>query len=392
MSFELNTMFSNQEFYDIGIVTSLNTTSLNAFDKVSALLSNLNMVQKQMTLKTHNVHTMDFSFEKEDLADDELKVTIGTKYFRFTTKFSLHINRVFLLATNTFEETVVAIRNSGFETLSDALYVVLTIETFENSGYLINPFQNVMSTSEESFNTVVVFLEWNYNQQKRFSILCYTCPSTAVNLIKTSQFNLNNFKAASHILHKNGNKRLVPLRGSLAYIMDDSTYSCLSELEKLGGRVLFYQSFNKCGIPFAMYSSVAIYLNITLTMQSRISNEEELIQSKWWFNVGFGESMIMLLPNHFAQTRGMLTFTYVTPLKSFVCFHSTDLKTFSFLIFGIIETDVWICVVFAISGYSLVYRKLKEGTNFLLKLIGIPTNIEIKHKRFWDIFSFGLIL
>ncbi len=93
-----------QQHNMITIVTLVNTTSQTTIDIVSSSISSRSLSQHNETWLIYNVHEIDFSFELDDLQDDEAKLSIYTKNFRFTTKFTKEKNQVCVLLIASYDE------------------------------------------------------------------------------------------------------------------------------------------------------------------------------------------------------------------------------------------------------------------------------------------------
>lgn len=124
-----------QQFFMVTIVTSVNTTSQSTIDRISSDINSRNVLENYDNWLIYNAHEMEFSFEVDDLNDNDVEINMSTKYFRFRKKFNKHRNQIFILFTDTYDETTTAIQNSGFGTSYTAIFMVIVNKGFQSSNH-----------------------------------------------------------------------------------------------------------------------------------------------------------------------------------------------------------------------------------------------------------------
>lgn len=219
----------------VTIVTSVNTTSQNTIDGISSDINSRNLVENYDNWLVYHIHEIEFTFELDDLVDNDVDINIFTKYVRFASRFSKYRNQVFVLLTDTYEETPTAIQSSGFGTSSTVIFMVMITKGFQTSKYLLKPFEQGLPEIEEDknpFNAVLVFIEARHAKQTKVGILCHTCLGSKIRYFETT-IQRDDFKfleKLSNQLNNNGNTRKVAFRGPMPS-MDDEMEICFNSLD-----------------------------------------------------------------------------------------------------------------------------------------------------------------
>jgi len=320
----------------VTIVTSVNTTSQNTIDSVDFSVSTRNSRKHYDSWLLYNVHYMDFSFELDDLMDNNINFTIARKYFRFTTKFIQERNHIFILLADTYEENLIAIQNSGFGTSPGVIFMILVSNCLNNSSYILKHFGKGFMGKDgetEPFNAALIFYEANKNQTK-LGIFCLTClgPKIKFMEINLQEITFKNLKSVSNQINQNGNGRKVPLRGPLAS-MDPTLEQCLHSFHSPSTREFLYYTLTQCGSSVGVYAPVVRHLNISMILPGNLQTLEEVQISRWSFNIANGEACLFNLPNQFAKTRGLYIIPMSSPLETFVCLDPQQLRIFHIFFF-----------------------------------------------------------
>lgn len=370
----------HEQGLSIVIVTSVNKTSASRLEQLSLFISNY---CENTKLTLFDASTLNLAFESENLENEGMKITQHTKYFRFSLKFAFNKEIAHLLLLESFDEIVTSIQQSGYGTNCDVIFISILSRPFQKNNKIISSFSADLTTKQDNivpFSAVIVFLDDFPVDQKRFGVLCYTCPNHKVEIVKTKRINLSLFKHFSFKLNKNGHRRLVPIRGPFNLISARNNNKCLLELDKITNRIEFHRSMFECTMPWATYLPFMRHLNISLVTSTRLNHVPKSYNSKWWLNLAIGEDWLGYLPMNYASIRGVHLIAKSTPLNVIVCLKAKELTTYRFSIISIIKLKVWACFILAVLACSVIYANIPSGMVLLWMIFGIPLN-ERSQKR-----------
>lgn len=205
--------------------------------------------------------------------------------------------------------------------------------------------------------------------------MCHTCPVSKIryfeNTLKDTDFEL--VKKLSNKLNNNGNKRKLALRGPLLF-MDNEMEFCFNSLDQTFTRDYMHYIVTHCGVSVGHFLPLYRLLNVSMTIANNLQTSEEKLRARWWFNIGLGEAVFFQLPNEFAKTRGLYLFVRSSAIKTFVCLDPDDLRKFNFLLFGVVEPDVWVLIVTSAFLCAFIFKSLKQGVNLVLAFAAFPVN------------------
>ncbi|CAL8127610.1 unnamed protein product [Orchesella dallaii] len=311
------------------------------------------------------------TIEHDDDYDDNEKtesLTITQNFLRYNLRFRSNCI-LFYLLTKTFNDTLLAISNSGYGTSENVLFIVFR-DSFDVSDETIRGFNSTLlfEMAETPFHVDMIFCDLN----GLCKIFCLFCPSK-FNDIGGKAF-LQEIKSVSKRIKSNGYGNILPCDVPFGQSSVNEK-ECISLLHKSKPDFRFGIAVT-CPVPelFVLASSQPI-LNVSII----IDGEGVTSYHKDWFLNVRQEGLLSTTPNVIAKTRGTIVTTEGTKIDIMVCQNKNEYLIFDFKFFTRIHINVRICVVITCLLYTFIYKNICKGIDFFFALLGKP--FQNRHKK-----------
>lgn len=359
----------------VDIITSgknVSTDIVEHGEDVASLLLNHRRQNQNNCYQSYTIHSSELSFGiqmDEDFKYIEDQLTIKTGYFRFLGKLRKQGVLVVLLP-ETFNETLVAIQNSGYAT-SNAVMLFIRVRQVSIKNPVIHELQETITSPDPEitpFYPTIIFFE---SDSRRIGLFCYFCPEGSDKLFVhdiPSELTLESIilQFAENQL-RDGHGRRVQF--SLSQLVDE-TDICLVNLPSK--RADFYHQLEACGTPeIVVVSSFMPLMNLTAVL-SNLPDEETAV-AKWMLTMFVNEVAVLSIPNVIAYTRGGYHAFGKTPLELIGCVSSQSQSKVDFFLGSIFVPQLWLAILAVAFTLAYVYKNLPLGIDIIWILVGWGT-------------------
>lgn len=328
------------------------------------------------TITLHHVTQLNYAIDLDDI--ESYNFTINYRYFQFFGRLQDSCI-IFILLTASFQETLLAIHQSGFSRSDHVLFFIKTQEINTNNS-LIYSFTNELFQSEvEPFHAGLVFFD-DKTKFPCYGVFCYFCEST-LHFVDNVSF-LNVLLLSNH-LNSRGHGRKVLTSNNMLSISKE----CVIPLQKLKLRRPLYDAYLSCFTPLpVVFSDLQLEANITYVYadnSNKISNDY-----RWFLQIKMGEAAYLSLPNEIAFTRGTHWIIDETPFNVMACVHKHSLSSFDFTLRDLFPLAVVVAVAMVIFVYSWIYQDVSFGIDMMWPFFGLH---HLSHDHPRKIFGFTMI-
>lgn len=330
------------------------------------------------TFAAYDIEELNFNIEP---LDNTTVITIRHGYFRFYTK---HRDScvIFMVNPASFEQATRAIHYSGFGTSDSVPFFMLV-----KSPALIYEFQQNLIGSfagHPVFHAPVIFFDgWS----PFLMMHCYFCPTQPL----SSPFPTINEILALHCqINEHGHGlSIIPTR------IDQFSKRCFyKNVDHHIRRKLLLAIIRRCqyGIYGLVITPLQSILNFTIFSRNFWEVGDALQRRKWSLQMGLGDTMLIgssgshqfkfiisaILGDgseNYAQKRGHLLY-YPHPAGNVfdemaVCAYISQEIGLNYHVLNLVETNVWVSLLFVGLAIVLVYKKIGPALNIFLPLIGV---------------------
>ncbi len=305
------------------------------------------------------------TIEVDEQEEDDLKMTINTKFLKFIGKYSEPCMS-FLLLTETFNSTSTAIHQSGYGTSNNVLFLVNGSAT-----EIVQEFNKDISKSnlEFSFNAPIVFYTKN-----KISIYYYFRPGMIEKYHDISE-KMTGWWSYSNIL------RSIQLHSKSEYRYNASLYIGTNpewELEDLTGGTCvtsenykFYKNVQSCH-----YAEIVILRELGYKFNLSFLNIKEFSEddgdNDWRLQVKWNEMMRMTVRNVLIQKRGSHLILQQSNIYLVYCSKKSEIEHMNWHIYVTNFNYViwcWILLIPVVLGF--IYGGIFKGIDILWLFFGL---------------------
>lgn len=306
--------------------------------------------------------------------DEEERTIVGNlstdiSFIRFVQKFK-RFKTLFILLTESFNETINGIQNSGYATSHQVLFFV-RVNKLSSHDVVIMQFRNGLFASEDikPFSAPLLFFKTENSQIILFRYFAYS-NSEALQII-TNQSQLSHLSLLSTAQQRHGHQMTIKLITN-NFVEEIPTDLSLSE------RMLLYYHLRYTGVPeiWVMYK---ILHNLNISSVARSLDEPAMIKSKWLLDFYAGERAPTGVPNVIAHTRGLYAITGEVHWKIISCVAINSMNKFDHGITSVFETQICIQIILVGLLLSILYRSLHRGMDIIWLFLG--WGCELHHPR-----------
>ncbi|CAL8068310.1 unnamed protein product [Orchesella dallaii] len=366
----------------IHILNGVEITSESKDESTNAVLQLL--FEKSTTLSYTSQQIQDFSlllghnntdYFDEDFDPEKVNVDSQSGFLRFNVKYSSSC-MVFLIKSQEFNETLIAIQRSGHGTSDEVLFIIETIPHTEEND-IINGFVNEFFSSEGMpFHAPIAFFNPENNEIATF---CYFCQPSSAKIRKIPHGSLTSWDTLPRSHHSQindngyGNQLIVP--DSFAH-STAAAYNCLKHYDSRRVRTNLFGEHVNCSLPDVwIVASIQSILNVSITFKGSTTEEDKKYQ-KWMLQARFGEGLAQRIPNIYAYTRGFLIIAEHMELDLMACLHTQQLQTFQLSISSALDLTSWYILIILVLLYGYVCQNVWKGLDLLWTVSGKELTME----------------
>lgn len=330
-------------------------------------------ISQTTTFTIHDVEHLIMGFEMdEDEHEIVGNLTMKNGYFRFARRFSL-VKILFILFTDSFNETLKAIQNSGYAT-SDRVLFLIRVDQLTPDEAVLHKFQNGLFEEEKEakpFYASIGFFTPDHNQE-RVAILCYICPGVSEKLQvlePSSEVTVSSLLSMVNMRH--GHQ--LPVKLTLGpYKTAEPKFLTASSWSD------YYGCLKASMLPeFCVLYSVLHFANVS-TLKFHIP-ESEITRSTWLLNFYVGESSLVGIPNVIANSRGVYTSLGEGTWKFIFCIRVGRIHSLDYALRSVFVPELWILIVLVGITLAVFYGNMKRGMDIVWLFTG--RGLEIRHPR-----------
>lgn len=316
-----------------------------------------------LTRTIYDVRNYDFAFDEQD--EDDLRMTINTKFLKFIGKYGEPCMG-FLLLTETFNSTATAIHQSGYGTSNDVLFLVNGSAT-----EIVQEFNKDISESnlEFSFNAPIVF----YSTSK-ISTYCYFWPR-GIEKCHDIPEQVTGRWSYSSIL------RSIQLHSNNGYGYNASLYIGTNpewEIEDLIGGTcvtseneMFYRNVQSCH-----YAEIVILRELGYKFNLSFLNikgfSEDDGDNDWHLQVKWNEMMRMTVRNVLIQKRGSHLILQQSNIKLVYCSKKSEIEHMNWHIYVTnFSYAIWCWILLIPAVFAFIYGSILKGIDILWPFFGL---------------------
>ncbi|CAL8129144.1 unnamed protein product [Orchesella dallaii] len=326
----------------------------------------------------HNVDHLDFGFQEYPPTYDDERVTLNQGYLRFGLKYGSTCI-IFLVVTETLEEPLNAIQNSGFGTSENALFLILR-ENISDNDDVVNGFTTdavlVNSSFNNPFHADIIF----FQPDATLKVFCQFCP-TRLEPIKSvgSKTSIGTAKLQSKLRKGDGYENTLviysPYSEKYEGVILQSGKRC-TELFK------YTQDHGRIGLPpdceninYSFVAMIQPILNITIKI---FSPRLRTYHRDWFLNVNFGEQ-VGKISNHQLRTRASMLILDYLEWGTMICVKKKELLSFDIQFLSTLCFDIFVCLGLIFGCYEFIYKSFSKSIDLLWGVLG--RSFQYNHPR-----------
>ncbi|CAL8129143.1 unnamed protein product [Orchesella dallaii] len=328
-------------------------------------------------IRSHTLHTVDrlnFGFQKYNPIYDKRNVTLNQGYLRFGLKYRSPCI-IFLIVTETLEEILNAIENSGFGTSEDALFLILR-ENINDEDYVVNVTSDLLNYEAlmEPFHADIIFFQPD-GTSKSF---CQFCP-TKLEPIKSvgSKLSIDTAKLQSKQRKGDGHGNTLFLYFPFMSYVGIGKYG-----KRCVERFKYTEYHDRFGLPpecdnvnYSILAMIQPILNITIKGFGRgiVTYHRD-----WFLMLSFGEASERI-PNQQLKYRTRIFILDHLELDTLVCVKKKDLLSFDIQFLSTLCLDIFVCLGFIFGCYAFIYKSFSKSLDLLWGVLG--RSFQYNHPR-----------
>lgn len=333
-------------------------------EELPAFPSSINVID---TYTIHHVTRLNFVIEIEDIL--EKNFTIKDGYFQLARKFQTCITVVLL--TNTFEETILGIHNSGFSSSDDVLFLIKVDEIHQNDSIIWSFTNELFAADIAPFHAPLAFFTLS-NHSIVVGLHCYFCDEK---FLPAENLSLTTLRNKIERLNSWGYGRKLKLL-TPPILQLGVPHQCLLSVDQLKLRQLLYTLLKNCFEELhVVISTLQPYANITLTPDIKYTDS-----TRWFLKATLGEMGTFMFPNHIAFTRGSHWVLGETPIHMISCIHIHSLKAFDFAFSEIFPPTILVGMLLVIIPHIWIYQDFSRSVDVVWPFLGMHYLLH-KHPR-----------
>ncbi|CAL8070820.1 unnamed protein product [Orchesella dallaii] len=335
------------------------------------IVLNVKATEYIRTYTLHNLGYLNFWFDDYDESEDNW-LTLNQGYLRFNLKYRSNCI-IFLLITETVEETHEAIEKSGYGTSEGVLFLIFR-EHLRDDDEVVQGFTTnlLFETNRLPFHADVMFFQSDGSSK----IFCLFCPKKSESLKNSNsslKLSIATAKSASHKRNRNGygNHNVVYMPLKVNGGVGKPGIRCFESFR----RRTKSQHRDRSGVPidceYFIYSIVASMqpmLNITIKLFGR---RVQTYHRDWFLNVNYGEN-VGIVPNEQLKTRAKIVLIGELKFDAMICMERSEMLSFDFNFTSIIHLDFFLCLVSIYILYAFLYKNIFKGIDLVWVIFGKP--------------------
>lgn len=328
--------------------------------------------------------------EVVEITEDNIEITTNDRYFRYQVKHRSSCT-IFVLLTEDFQDTTMAIHESGYGKASNVPFFIYTSNLFKENA-LIWSFENDLFSSdwEHAFHASIVFFD-NYSN---FGVLCYFCPDNSgkLHLINgdSGLIPSSNITAAATFNQRGHGKGL--RLGHVSSFPWSTKSKCLNpKIDK--DRTLLYDALINCyPTELPIFAIMQNTLNITIVQSTDLISEQQKREMEWFLHIHFAEGMVASVPNVYLFTRGSYIIQQGYSLEFIACKDYQAMYTLDVLLRTIMDPAVWLAVITLAVAYAYTFKDASLGVHFVWLFLGVhDTNRHSRNRNCFVVLSVGVL-
>ncbi|CAL8068272.1 unnamed protein product [Orchesella dallaii] len=328
-------------------VTIVNTNSTE-LSPTSQLLNDANYAH---SYSFHHIDNLNFGFT--DYESSTSKNLATNQDFPSPTFRHRSNCLIFLLLTQTLEETLEAIDTSGYGTSEDVLFLIPRDSIF-TSDSLISGFIStaLFEVGNEPFHADVLF----YDGQNSAAIFCLYCPDKLQYVpFEMANISYTALKNLSKILKSNGHQTKLSIKATLPGY--DYEEECIRILKR---------RLPECGhMDLLTVAALQPVLNVTLVQPGAYP----IVDTNNWF-LSIREEQVLFSHMEYLPVRGFVLLTRGEAFDVLACINKKEFLAFEFKFTSDIDTPIWVCVVLIGVLYGFIYNNIFKGMDLLWATLG----------------------
>ncbi|CAL8068328.1 unnamed protein product [Orchesella dallaii] len=311
-------------------------------------------------------------YSNDDFDPEDIKVDSQKGFLRFNFKLSSACT-VFIIKTQTYNETLQAIQSSGYGTSEEVMFLIETL-SFTEENKLINGFiEDLFQSEGPPFHAPIAFLNPFIKEIVTF---CYFCPTDSdfgkLIPLPPETFGLLNLLRSQHVLlNSNGYGNLVLIPDNFAYSTEESP-NCFKHYDRQRSRTSLFGDHVNCNVSYLWgLASIQSVLNISFRYGGSEIDQENGNQ-KWMLQINVGEGMSQFIPNVYMFTRGSIQFGENLEIDSLACMDINQLQAFDFSVISALDFPTWCNIILPIFLYGFIFMKIWKGFDLVWTFFGKP--------------------
>lgn len=324
----------------------------------------------------HSVEFLNLRFKQEEL---QLSVNLNQKHLKVSSKKKSSYCIIFFLFPKNFEDTILAIQNSGFGSSDSTLFFVYLSN--HNLKSVVSGFDYLIYQPNipEVFHASIIFTE---TDSKDLFLYCYFCPNDRFHKYSIDS-SLNQIENQLSQLNGQGYGMISQIKFPYSHInFPNMGTQCFNNFKSYkSGLQSLKNAINSCSeVEMLVASPMQSVLNFSIVLINNNVNDMEKRAQRWFFNIILGESILQNIPLEILNTQGHVYFSGCDISGNVIgctLLHGQDTIDYSFL--SAVEYSVWILLVLLAIVYAFVKSSLHHGLDVILPLFGV--SCQLTHGR-----------
>ncbi|CAL8067986.1 unnamed protein product [Orchesella dallaii] len=303
-------------------------------------------------------------YSEEDFDSENVPVNTKSGFHRFGLRLSCSLCTAYVINTQTFNETLTAIRHSGQGTSEHVMFLIDAVPLTTENNVIRGLVEDLFLSEGTPFHAPILFFN---AETKELATYCYCCPSDLerIHILGCSKVGCNlNEEAQKYNLEGYGSSVFIP--NSLG-ILKEAGENCFRHYHTGREQTHLFGEDVDCLYPELWIAApIQQRLNISFTIDTSRKPDEQ----KWSLQIRFAEGLQLVIPNYYLFTRGSVIISEKLEMDLLACLDIQKVQAFDFGIISALDIASWCVLVGLIFLYGLVTQNIWKGLDVLLTFIG----------------------